>query len=210
MKNVLAVVVCAGFASAAAAQSGSLTIVPSVTSLDTHSGMASLTLSVYGDADFGTAIAGGEFALSVTGFGVDGIMDIVGSAASWGALGEQDNGYSGDGMYDGLIFGQLIFPPFIPAADGSLLGAGPVLLGTLDVTFDAFTCAQLDFTLSGGSGPFVLEVFTDDGADGEFTQLDSSQISFGTASVFVVPSPSSMALLSMAGMVLARRRREAK
>jgi hypothetical protein len=206
MKNVLTAVVCAGFASAASAQSGSLTIVPSATFMDTHDGPTSYTLSVFGDADFGTAVAGGEFAINVVGMGVDGISDMVGSSAAWGALGEQDNGYSGNGVYDGLIFGQLIFPPFIPPADDSLLGAGPVLLGVITVSVEGFTCAVWEFNIVAGSGPFMLEIYDD--ADESFTQLDSSQLSLGSATITAIPSPSGMALVAMSGLVLARRRRD--
>ncbi len=164
----------------------------------------SFTLSVYADADFGTAIAGGGFSLSAVG-GAGIVTDMVGSTPDWAALGFQDNGHAGDGNYNGLIFGQLIFPPFIPAAPESMLGSGPVLVGTFAVTIAADSAGVVDWSTGGGVGPFVLEVFTDDGGSGVMTQL--TDLDFGGVSVNVVPAPSAMALLGLGGLVAGRRRR---
>ncbi len=207
MKNALCLISVAGLASIASAQSGSLSIVASASTIDTTFGSATITLAVYGDADFGTAIAGGEFAIDGTK-SVDGsVLDMTGTAAAWGALGEQDNGYAGGGSYNGLIFGQLIFPPFINPDAASMLSGGPVLLGNVTVTIAEQTCGVWDWTLAAGDGPFVLEIFTDNGAEGEFTQLTSADISFGSASIQIIPAPSSLALLSVSGLAMTRRRR---
>lgn len=208
MKNALCLISITGLASVASAQSGSLSVVASASTIDTTFGSATITLAVYGDADFGTAVAGGEFAIDGTK-SVDGsVLDMTGAAAAWGALGEQDNGYAGGGSYNGLIFGQLIFPPFINPAAESMLGNGAgVLLGNVTVTIAEQTCGVWDWTLAAGDGPFVLEIFTDNGAEGEFTQLTSADISFGSASIQVIPAPSSLALLSVGGLAMTRRRR---
>ena len=209
MKNAVLLLAAAGFASAAAAQTGSLAIVGPTGTIDTSGGAATFTISVYADADFGTAVAGGGFSLSADvidwsgGAGI--VTDMVGSTPDWAALGFQDNGHAGDGNYNGLIFGQLIFPPFIPAAPESMLGSGPVLVGTFAVTIAADSAGVVDWSTGGGVGPFVLEVFTDDGGAGTMTQL--TDLDFGGVSVNVVPAPSAMALLGLGGLVAGRRRR---
>ena len=203
MKSAITLAAVAGLASVAAAQTGSLSIVASAGTVDTTGASATVTLAVYGDADFGTAIAGGAFGLSATG-GAGVVTGMTGAAAAWGALGEQDNGHAGDGNYNGLIFGQLIFPPFINPDPGSLLGNGPVLLGTVTVTFAANSSGVVDWTTTS-AGDFVMEIFEDNGADGVFTQLTA--VAAGSASVNVVPAPSAMALLGLGGLVAGRRRR---
>ncbi len=203
MKSTLTLVAVAGLASAATAQTGSLSITSSAMTVDSTT-TTSFTLSVYADADFGTAIAGGGFSLSAVG-GAGIVTDMVGSTPDWAALGFQDNGHAGDGNYNGLIFGQLIFPPFIPAAPESMLGSGPVLVGTFAVTIAADSAGVIDWSTGGGVGPFVLEVFTDDGGSGVMTQL--TDLDFGGVSVNVVPAPSAMALLGLGGLVAGRRRR---
>ena len=203
MKNALALIAVAGIASAATAQNGSLSMTSSAMTVDSTT-TTSFTLSVYADADFGSAIAGGGFSLSAVG-GAGIVTDMVGSTPDWAALGFQDNGHAGDGNYNGLIFGQLIFPPFIPAAPESMLGNGPVLIGTFAVTIAADSAGVIDWSTGGGVGPFVLEVFTDDGGAGTMTQL--TDLDFGGVSVNVVPAPSAMALLGLGGLVAGRRRR---
>ncbi len=207
MKSILSVSSIALFAGVASAQSGSLSIVASTATVDTTGAAATVTLAVYGDADFGDAIAGGEFALDGIVPTDEAVVDMTGSAAAWGALGEQDNGYAGGGSYNGLIFGQLIFPPFINPDAASMLGNGPVLLGTVTVTIAADTLGVWSWTTAGGNGPFMLEIFTDNGAEGEFVQLTSADISHGSASVYIVPTPSSVSLLGLGGLALTRRRR---
>jgi len=206
MKSTLTLVAVAGLASAAAAQSGSLSIVASASTVFTTGAAATVTLAVYGDADFGTAISGGGFGLSAAGGA--GIVDgMTGAAAAWGALGFQDLGHNADGNYNGLIFGQLIFPPFIPADAASVLGNGAVLLGNISVSIGADTNGVIDWSTVGGIGDFDLEIF--DEVSGAFTALSGAAVSHGAASVNVVsiPAPSAMALLGLGGLVAGRRRR---
>jgi len=203
MKSSIALVAIAGFAAAATAQTGSLSIVASASTVDSTTS-TSLTLAVYGDADFGTAISGGGFALSAAG-GAGVVTGMSVSVPAWGLLGFADQGDGGNGNYNGVIFGQLIFPPFLPADPASLLGNGPVLLANFQVSIAANSSGLVEWTTAGGVGDFVFEVFTDDGASGSFTQLTS--VDFGGASVNVVPAPSAMALLGLGGLVAGRRRR---
>ena len=205
MRKGITCIALAGLASAAGAQSGSLSIVPSASSgIDTSSGSATITLAVYGDADFGTAISGGGFGLAVSGAGVGNVTGMASASAPWGALGFMDLGDGGDGNHNGMIFGQLIFPPFIPPAAESMLGNGPVLLGNFTVTFAQFAVGVFDWATVGGIGDFTLEVF--DESTGSFTQL-SAEVAHGSASVIIFPSPSGLALLGFGGLVAGRRRR---
>ena len=199
MKNAIALAAVAGIASAAAAQSASLSIVPSATTIDSTV-TTSFTLSVYGDADFGTAFAGGEFGLSATGGSM--VNGMTGAAAAWGAGFQNDRGHAGAGNHDGLVFGQLIFPPVLNPAPESAL-PGPVLLGVMTVSIDASSAGVIDWSTAAGMGDFILEVF--DNGDASFTQLTS--VDHGTARVNIVPAPSAMALLGLGGLVAGRRRR---
>jgi len=203
MKNALALIAVAGIASAASAQSGSLSITSSAATVDSTT-TTSFTLSVWGDADFGTHISGGGFAMNAVG-GAGVVTGMTAASTAWGALGFEDLGYAADGNHNGMIFGQLIFPPFIPADPASALGAGPVLLGTFAVSIAANSAGTVDWSTAGGVGDFILEIFTDDGAAGSFTQL--AQVAQGSTSVNVVPAPSAMALLGLGGLVAGRRRR---
>ncbi len=202
MKNTLALIAVAGIATVASAQSGSLSMTSSAASVDTSGAAATFTLSVWGDADFGTHIAGGGFALSATG-GAGIVTSMGASVPAWGALGFEDNGSAGDGNYNAVIFGQLIFPPVIaPSADSSLAN-GAVLLATFSVTAAADSSGVIDWSTADSGGDFVLEIFND--ADSSFTRLTS--VDFGGVSVNVVPAPSAMALLGLGGLVAGRRRR---
>ncbi|MDF1809164.1 MAG: PEP-CTERM sorting domain-containing protein [Phycisphaerales bacterium] len=202
MKNAIALIAVAGIATVASAGGANLSIVASASTIDSTVS-TSFTLAVYGDAT-GTAMAGGEFALTASG-GAGIVTDMVGAAAAWGALGQEDLGHGGDGNYNGLIFGQLIFPPFINPAADSMLGNGPVLLGNITVTIAADSAGVIDWSTAAGAGDFILEVFTDDGAAGVFEQLTA--VGHGSARVNVVPAPSAMAMLGLGGLVAGRRRR---
>ncbi|MEQ9206971.1 MAG: PEP-CTERM sorting domain-containing protein [Phycisphaerales bacterium] len=214
MKKAILCAAVAGIAAAASAQTGSLSIVASQATVDWTT-TSSFTLSVFGDADFGSHLAGGAFAINSTGIGSGAINNMVGSAAAWGGLGEEDQGYAGGGTYNGLIFGQVIFLPFIAPDAASALGSGPVLLGSVVVSIDPGTNGVIDFTtaeVQGVNDIFVLEVF-DDAANpggnppGESTQLFDASIDFGSTSVNLIPAPSAMALLGLGGLVAGRRRR---
>jgi len=208
MKNALTLIAVAGIASVASAQSASLTLVPSMTSIDSSTNTM-LSLEVWGDADFGTAISGGGFALTAAG-GAGVVSSMSVSVPTWAGLGFADGGDGGDGNYNGVVFGQLIFPPFLPADPASMLANGPVLLATFDVTIAANSSGLVDWSTADSAGDFTLEIYTDDGGIGQFDQLQGSSIDFGGARVSVtngVPAPSAMALLGLGGLVAGRRRR---
>ena len=206
MKNAIALAAVAGIATAAAAQSGSLSIVASQATVDSTM-TTSFTLSVYGDADFATHITGAAFNLNASGG--DMVTDMVASGAAWGGLGFEDQGHTGGGN-TGMIMGQITFLPFIAPDAASALGNGPVFLGSFAVTIAADSSGTIDWSLAGGIGTFALEVIdvnANPGGNppGLITQLASPD--FGSVSVNVVPAPSAMAVLGLGGLVAGRRRR---
>lgn len=209
MKNAIALAAVAGIASAAAAQSASLSIVASQSVVDSTM-TSSITLSVYGDADFGTHITGAAFTLNAAGGAgvVDGISQD--SVAAWGALGQDDFGDAGDGNHAGTIMGQVTFLPFIQPDAASALGNGPVLLAQFTVNIAALSAGTVDWTVGGGIGTFAIEIIdvnANPGGNppGEITGV--ADANFGSARVEVVPAPSAMAVLGLGGLVAGRRRR---
>ncbi len=205
MKIALFFLAASGLASSAFGQTATLSIVPSAASWDTTIS-TTYTLSIYAEVDFGTAIASGEFAVSGFGDMTPNVTGMVGQSASWGALGFQDDGYAGNGNYNGMIFGQLIFPPFLPPDPMSMIGNGPVLLGVITVTLEANTHGFLAFSTASGTGPFMLEIYTDDGGSGTMTRLTDADIVHDSVTV-MIPSPSTFALWGFGGLVAGRRRR---
>jgi hypothetical protein len=198
----------AGLSSVAAAQSASLSIVAS----QTNSGLGgSFTLSVYADADFGTHVTGTAFTLNAVGG--EGIISSIESngAASWGALGEDDFGDAGNGSHAGFIMGQIVFLPFIQPNAESALGNGPVFLGSFTVITEPDACdGVVTWTVGGGIGTFALEIIDINANPGGNPPGEVFQIAdpdFGSASISIIPAPSSGALLGLGALVATRRRR---
>jgi len=208
MNKMIMMAAVAGIASGAWAQNASLSLVASQATIDCTQ-TSVFTLSVYGDADFGTHITGMAISLNAMAGGAI-IQDVVASAPSWGALGFEDLGHTGGGN-SGMVMGQIVFLPFIQPDAGSAIGNGPVLLGSFAVTISSSPTYQtLEWTLGGGIGTFAMEVIDvngnpDGSPPGEVTQIAAPD--FGGASVTICPSPSSAALLGLAGVVAGRRRR---
>ncbi|MDF1870372.1 MAG: hypothetical protein P1U30_08280 [Phycisphaerales bacterium] len=208
MNKMIMMAAVAGMASGALAQSASLHIVASQATVDCTT-TSVFTLSVYGDADFGTHITGAAFTLELESGG-ELIQDVVATGASWGALGFEDLGHSGGGN-SGMIMGQLVFLPFIAPDAASALGNGPVFLGSFAVTISSSPTFQtLEWSLGGGVGTFAMEVIDVNGnpggnPPGVVTQIAAPQ--FGSMTMTICPSPSSCALLGISGLVVGRRRR---
>ena len=206
MKSIIGMFAFAGLATVAHGETVSMSLVASASTIDTTGGSASFTISVFADSDFGTAVAEGEFALDGNGpLGM--VSDMTGTSTDWGALAFQDNGYGGGNFYNGMTFGQLIFPPHLNPDPASMLGNGPVLVGSVEVTFEQDSAGFFTWDLSAGDNIFMLEIYTDDGNQGIFTQVAASDIDLGSVSVIVVPTPSTLAFLGFGGLVAGRRRR---
>ena len=194
--KTFALAAVAGLATVATAGSPSLTIVPSSTMVDTSGGAVTVTMTVFGDANFGSHMLGGAF--GVAGSGDTGLVgDMSWAAAAWSQF-NTDGGYAGNGSYNTVVFGQLVLPPvFLPGAGSENGGA----IGSFTLVIDG--AGTVDFQLTAGS-PFSLEGV--DAATGA-TQNDGGNISLGSASITAVPAPSAMALLGLGGIVAGRRRR---
>tara|TARA_R110000737_G_scaffold2923_5_gene8533 strand:+ start:29442 stop:30071 length:630 start_codon:yes stop_codon:yes gene_type:complete len=209
MKKMIVLAAIAGLASGAVAQNASLSIVASST-IPIGGLNPTATLSVYADADFGTHITGAAYTLSAVG-GLGLVESIeINSHATWGSLGFDDLGDGGAGNHNGMIMGQITFLPFIVPDAASALGNGPVLLGSFAVTFAANQGGVVDWTVGGGLGTFALEVIdvnANPGGNppGEYFQIAAPD--FGSTRVVIFPTPSSAALLGIAGVVAGRRRR---
>ncbi len=202
MKSVICIAL-AGIVSTAMAQSASLTIVSNPATVNGIEN-SQFTLSIYAEADFGTHIAGGEFAISHAGDSAGAINGMDATAADWGLFGQNDRGYAGGGTHNGLVFGQLIAPPFFPPNEESRFTAGNgALLGTVVVSIDPNFAGYNEFFVEMGQGAFVLEIF--DEGDNSLTQL-TSEVSFDSV-VVGIPAPSSIAMLGLGGLVAGRRRR---
>lgn len=195
MKNVITAAAVAGFASLAAAQNFSLSIVPSSTIVAPGS---SYTLSVYGDADVGSHLLGGAFSIESNGQCVDSMQW---TPASWSAF-NTDGGYAGDGDYNQVVFGQLVIPGIFPPAPGSENGS---LIGSFLVQMDpGIGDFSVTFNLVAGS-PFTLE--TVDSVTGDTYQSIDGNLTLGSATVSIIPAPGVLSMLGLGGLAATRRRR---
>ncbi len=199
MKNMVCMTL-AGLATAASAQSGGLSLVPGVTTLDSTVTTV-FTLGVYANADFGTHVFGGGFNLINSG-DAGTITSMEFTHASWGEFGGNDFGHAGNGNHDGIRFGQFFIPGLTPPLPDSALQDGQLLIGTFEVTIAAGAGGIIEWTtaLNPGSTSLV-EIF--DSADNSTTQLQGSH---GSARI-VLPAPSSAAILGIGGLIAGRRRR---
>jgi hypothetical protein len=210
MKKTVVMAAVAGVASAAAAQTATLSIVPSQAVVDSTM-TTSITLSVFADADFATHVTGAAFTMNATGgAGVVGGMT-QSSVAAWGALGQDDFGDAGDGNHAGTIMGQIVFLPFIQPDAASILGSGPVLIGTFTVDIVADSEGIVNWSAGAiANTEFMIELIDVNANPGQnppgetFKILDPQVIG---ATVEVIPTPSSIALLGLGGLVAGRRRR---
>lgn len=198
MNRVVFFAACAGMASVGAAQNFSLSLVPSIS--DIHQSQV-FTVDVYGDADVGTHMLGGSFALESDG---QCITDMQWNSAPWSAF-NTDGGFAGDGDYNEIIFGQLIIPgvpPFDIPAPGSELGS---LIGSFTVFLDqAIGDTSITFQLVEAS-PFSLEVI--DINTGETFQSSNGNLSLGSATITGIPTPGTIPIFAGLGLLASRRRR---
>ncbi len=195
MKNTIALIAVAGMATIASAQNFSL----SINAPTEVAEGAVFTIDVMGDADTGTHMLGGGFSLT-SNSGL--IADMAWTPADWSAFNE-DGGYSGNGNYGDVVFGQLLIfgiPGFDMPADGSDLGN---LIGSYQVTLGAGS-GDIDFAFNAGV-PFTLQSYNE--ADGAISSSADGQLALNGATVTVTPAPSALALLGLGGIAAGRRRR---
>jgi len=198
MKYAMTTIALAGLTMTAGAQNFSLNLVPSIT--DIHQGSV-FTIDIYGDADVGTHMLGGAFALESDG---QCITDMQWNSASWSAF-NTDGGFAGEGDYNEVIFGQLIIPnvpPFDVPAPGSELGS---LIGSFTVFLDQnIGDTSITFQLVEAS-PFSLE--TVDIITGETFQSSDGNLSLGSVTITGIPTPGTISIFGGLGLLACRRRR---
>lgn len=196
-------IVCAGIATSSLAQTASFIAAVS-TSVIFPAATPTFTVDIFATADFGTHISGGAFALDAID-GADSVVDIQGSADAWAAVGENNFGYDGMGNHAGLVFGQVVFPPFFPPAPETALAGGPVHIASFQYTIDPNTFDRLEVNLTAlASAPFSLEIYNE--ADGTFTQISNQDIGLSSF-VVQIPAPSGLAILGLGALTATRRRR---
>jgi hypothetical protein len=195
MKRVCIAAAIAGSATCTTAQNFSLSLVPGSVTIFPGS---SFTLTVFGDADQGTHLLGGAFSLESNGECID---TMTWTPASWSAF-NTDGGFAGDGNYNEVVFGQLVIPGIFPPAPGSENGSA---IGTFTVNLDpGIGDFILDFQLVAAQ-PFTLE--TVDANSGQTFQSSNGNLSLGSASIGLIPSPGVMPGLGLCGLLSTRRRR---
>ncbi len=184
----------AGLATVVSAQSFAISMIPSSTTVGDG---GSFNLSIYGDADVGTHLLGGAFSLTSDSALID---SITWTNAAWSQF-NTDNGYAGNGNYNQVIFGQLVIPVFFPPAPNSELGS---LIGDFQINVVADGVGFVDFQLIAGS-PFTLE--TVDEITGQTFQSSTGNLTLGSASMFVYPTPGVLSGFAVYALVGTRRRR---
>jgi len=198
MKYAITTIALAGLTMTAGAQNFSLSLMPSIT--DIHQGSV-FTIEIYGDADVGTHMLGGAFALESDG---QCITDMHWNSAPWSAF-NTDGGFAGEGDYNEVIFGQLIIPnvpPFNVPAPGSELGS---LIGSFTVFLDQnIGDTSITFQLVEAS-PFSLE--TIDIQTGETFQSSNGNLSLGSVTITGIPGPGTIPIFGGLGLLASRRRR---
>lgn len=196
-RGCLILIACSGLAAHAGAQSFSLTLVASASTITAGD---SFTVEVYGDADVGTHIFGGVFGLASDS---PLVSAMTWTPAAWSII-NQDGGYAGKGNYNSVLFGQVILPgvpPFDQPAIGSEL-EGRVGQFVIEIRSGVEGVIDLMPLLGAGEG---LEVY-DVGTGRSFRSIDGD-ISLRGAEVRVsIPAPTGAALLALACAIPTRRK----
>ncbi len=201
MKNAVCMLAVAGLVGAAGAQNFSLSIAGAPATIDNSSGAVTITIDIIGDADVGTHMLGGAFAIEATGA-------ILSTGMTWNPAGwssfNTDGGYAGNGSYNQVIFGQLVIPgvpPFDVPATGSELGNA---IGSFQIVIGQglYGLMHLNFI---AQEPFTLEVL--DLAAGESYRSSAGNLTLNGVEILIYPTPSSLALLGLGGLAASRRRR---
>lgn len=201
MKSFVCMLAVAGLAGSVSAQDYSLSIASGPTSVDTTGSSITITIDIVGDASVGTHMLGGSFSLETSSSG--SVIDMTWIPAAWSSFND-DGGYAGNGDYNPVIFGQIVIPgipPFDVPAAGSELGN---VIGSFQIVIAADTWFTMDMYLVA-QDPFSLEVY--DILTGEAFHNSDGNLTLNGASISVVPSPSSLALIGLGGLVGTRRRR---
>ena len=187
----------AGLATTAFGQNFSLTLVPSMQTIDTSAGAVTMTVTVIGDADVGVYMYGGTFGIQTDSAS---IIDMQWQVADWSVF-NTDGGYAGGGNYNHVIFGQLDIGSIFPLPDSSIVG-NPI--GSFQVTIAADQVGLAEMSIVPGD-PFTLETY--DNVSGFTYPSSDGNLNLNGTTLTFVPAPGAASLLAFAGVVVARRRR---
>ena len=218
MKNAIPIAAVAGLASAAAAQTLELT--PSSSTVNTSGGATfTIALSAVDFESLGANILNSD-GISLRNNGPAGLI-----AQADGSETAVDVTYTVDPLFDG----SPVFPPVFgwdpatqefegtswgwnpfagPPADSggnSVATANDPLLGFYTVSVADGAVGTLDFSQFQRDPNTFLISTTTTGFD--ITEYQASDVTFGTATVNLVPAPSALALVGLGGLVAGRRRR---
>lgn len=198
MKNTIALFAVAGLAAAASAQTASITLTPSSTTVDTSGG--DVTISVTVSASGSNGIEGfdvrGTGALNGTGSFTLGAATYAANAALTVNPGAQ------------LAAGSASINPLFWAGSPSIAADGASApLFSFNVTFAAGSLGEFSLSaVEAGLGPSgFLHFFNAAGFVAQ--QVNYTAITVNGGRVQLVPAPSSLALLGLGGLAAARRRR---
>lgn len=197
-----------GLATSAFAQNFSLWLEPSSM---TPSG--TFTVSVYGDADVGTAYLSGSFGLSVESVaGENQVSNITWDLHYGGGLGLAqyfDYGYGGDGTHLGTSFYQVIVP-----SCGMIFDCGisyGELIGSFTIEMDPGAMGDYEISLLSASDldlpvPHTFEVY--DEMTGSLYNDSQGTLALTGTTVTVVPVPAGTVVLGLGGLFSIRRTRK--
>ena len=192
MKKAFALVAVAGVAAAASAQSLNINVAnPTLGPGES----TAVTLSAgYGGTDYAVAGVATRFISSV---GSTGWSDLA-LIAPMNGPGTSAGAASGTGV-DGIIAGQLNFPPAMIFADPT----NPIAFWSATYTAPADVADAFTVDLSTSTSRFDVYV----ARDSSRSESRLSSLNEGAGAINVVPAPASLALLGLGGLAAARRRR---
>jgi len=195
-----------GLASSALAQNFSLWLEPS-----SMTPMSTFTVSVYGDADVGTAYHEGTFGLSVESLGGENqVSNITWDLALGGYPYMQyfDLGYGGNGTHLGIQFAltplsgcDVIFD--CGASYGELIGSFTIEMDQHamgDYEISLLSAPELDLPV-----PHTFEVY--DEVSGSVYNDTQGTLTLTGTTVTIVPAPAGLGSLLLCGLLASRRTR---
>ncbi len=189
-----------GVSLSASAQNYILRIEGGPSEVDVTHGPVTITLDVIGDAEegLGTHMLWGSFALDVDA--VSSVSNIAWTHADWSEI-NIDHGYGGNGLHNGVEFGQAEGHGWVPRS-GSELGQR---IGSFQITLAQDTAlGMLDINLLSVARFAFSTIDVDSGQSYYSTPETLVLEGFMTS---VVPAPASMSVLALGGMTILRRRR---
>ena len=205
IRTATIVIGLAGLASAASAQNLSLWLEPSSMTPN-----GTFTVSVYGDADVGTAYLSGAFGLSVESLnGENQVSNITWDLPLNGLIQYFDYGYGGNGTHLGTSFFQLIVP-----SCGMIFDCGisyGELIGSFTIQMDPGAMGDYEISLLSAPDldlpfPHTFEVY--DETTGHLYNDSQGTLTLTGTTVTVVPAPAGLGSLLVCGLLASRRTRK--